>query len=298
MIRLLVLFGLLTWAGESTAASLSGRIFIGSTLLDVLIIAPDTGPGPILSDAITAVPGPSAIGSGGASAFYEASFGRLRARASSAVQAPATLPFGFDFDSGTNGEAGFADIFTINAPGLAGTTGTLRVRLDISGSVTSSASGEDDQFASISNADWLLNLSLGTQEGGFQQRYGGCGMTAGQTADCVLQGSPFGIWTTEEITFTYGTPMELSLALFATTGGRSVEGGSYSASTNLSSTVRWLGLEDVLDANGVPVPAFSVSSDSGTDWALPVPEPAIVGLIALGLTGLGFARSRRARVSG
>lgn len=275
---------------EARAATLRGRVLISSPLLDVAIDRTATGAGPTLTDSDAASSGTTAVGAGGGTAFYEASFGRLRGLASLDTSAPPTLPPSFDFDSGANGEAGFADVLTLSAPGMAGTQGSLRVLLDVRGSAGANAVGQDAPFVSMADANWLVNLGLGFQAGSFQQRTGGCRENQGGGV-CSGYGDPFGVWTSEPITFTFGQATSLSLNLFATVFLRTVEGGSASGSTDLASSVDWLGFADVLDASGAPVATYAVTSESGTDWAVPVPEPASAWLVAVGLGALTRARA-------
>jgi hypothetical protein len=62
----------------------------------------------------------------------------------------------------------------------------------------------------------------------------------------------------------------------------------------------WGGITGVM-AGGNPVPIFTVTSDSGTNWAQsfvsgsPVPEPAVSATLGAGLILIALAGRRRAR---
>ena len=160
-------------AGPASAASLTGRVAVTSKLLDLSIQRPGTGGGPTLSDDFFVTPGSNAVGTGNSSAAYEASFGQLRGRASLQTFGPGTLPFGFDIDGGANGEAAWNDVVTISAPGMAGQSGTFRIRLDLDGSVEGHAAG--------------ANLAQG--------------------GACADFGDPLGLWESTDIGFTYGSAL-------------------------------------------------------------------------------------------
>jgi hypothetical protein len=49
----------------------------------------------------------------------------------------------------------------------------------------------------------------------------------------------------------------------------------------------------VLDANGLPISAALIQSESGFDYTTPVPEPAVASMLMLGLACLGLLRGMR-----
>jgi hypothetical protein len=61
-------------------------------------------------------------------------------------------------------------------------------------------------------------------------------------------------------------------------------------------TLRWQGLDNVLDGHGAPV-SFAVESQSGTNWAeaalSPVPLPASLWVLSGALGALGWTRRRQ-----
>jgi hypothetical protein len=84
--------------------------------------------------------------------------------------------------------------------------------------------------------------------------------------------------------FMIGGPLQLSLSLLADTGS---VGGAPAAprSSTVDVIVRWGGISAV-DVAGTLVP-YTVTSASGTNWALaaPIPEPPIIVLLAIALGG-------------
>ena len=71
--------------------------------------------------------------------------------------------------------------------------------------------------------------------------------------------------------------------------------GHIEASSHMLGTLRWNGITSVLDAGGNPVVAYSVLSESGTDWRVAaVPEPSAAVLSLFGLLAIAAAvRFRR-----
>lgn len=71
-------------------------------------------------------------------------------------------------------------------------------------------------------------------------------------------------------------------------------GVSFEVESSFANTARWLGAS--VEANGAPVSAFTITSDSGFDYATAaVPEPTTLSLIASGLVGLILLARRRPR---
>jgi len=65
---------------------------------------------------------------------------------------------------------------------------------------------------------------------------------------------------------------------------------------NYANSLVWGGISSVIDANGNPIGGFTVSSDSGFDYAQAVPEPSSVVLLISGLGCLiSFSRNRRTK---
>ncbi len=281
-------------ADERRASSLSGAAAVAAGLL---------------ADDASDTAGVTDIGGGSGRARYRAEFGRLKAEGRLSLTAP-LVETRVPFDSGATGVAGFEDIVTMNAPGLAGTQGTLRVRLDVDGSAFGNASGEDTGVSSSVGSAFALDLQLGAAAGGFQQRSGGCtqGQGAAPVDSCVPLGDGFGIWTTAPITFTFGAPTSLALQLAAGVSSRTVRGGETAGAVNLFNTVEWLDMVDVRDASGRLVVGTETTSLSGINWAARMPMPfdpgpstAVPAPFALSILGvfacLLFGRRLRPRLS-
>jgi hypothetical protein len=66
------------------------------------------------------------------------------------------------------------------------------------------------------------------------------------------------------------------------------------ASIDYGDTVRWTGVA-VTDASEVPVPGFAITSESGTQYPIPVPEPGAPSLLLAGAAALGALQLRRDR---
>ena len=304
-------------AAEAGAVPLLfGRVFVASDLISADVVrsmslsdAAAVAAGRVADEAFI-VAGVGDAGDGGGRARYQAEFGRLRAEGQLSVVAPAGGR-SVIFDSSATGLARFEDTVIMNAPGMTGLQGSLRVRVDIDGTVRGSASGLIREFGfsfdSGVGAGWLVDLQLGNMEGGFQQRFGGCrqGIGSPQADGCISYGEAFGVWTSAPITFTFGAPTSLAMQLGAGVSSRTVPGGETAGAADLFNTVEWLDMVDVRDAFGRPVTGFATTSISGTNWAarMPMPfdpgppsaaVPAPAGLPLLGLLAALLLRRRKA----
>jgi len=92
-----------------------------------------------------------------------------------------------------------------------------------------------------------------------------------------------------DVAFVFGQPIDLAFKASATTkiGGGTIQ-GSGQAFIDIN-TIQWQGISELRDASGGLVDGYSVSSDSGTDWARAVPEPNAV-LLGFGVWVLLSAR--------
>jgi hypothetical protein len=208
--------------------------------------------------------------------------------------------------SSAEARGGFTDRFAVNAPGLAGTAGSVTVALVISGAPTLSggpASVPDGQGWGTASS-WKVNFSLlangdgvnweGRRSYGFEPS----GSTTDGTAMFGTQ--PF------TIPFVFGAPLDVAFfgVVEARAGASSTIPGAAAtldsfALLDLGNTIAWGGIVDLRDANGAPVTNFSATSaDTGFDYAhaYAVPEPtACATLLCLAAPALAARRSRADR---
>lgn len=261
---------LLVLAAGSGRAMLTSELFVSSPILGIATMNPSQqgAVGPLVQsfDQVVQV-GTVATGWGAAHVSTDVDYGLCRLGASLDVNALDFDTFSTSIDGGTRATGGFSDFVTINAPGLTGTSGTFVARIDLDGSLVASATGEDSPFASNASADVLLTVSAP----GFEQRSRSCAASHGNPVACF--GDPLGVQVLSPMSFTYGTPFQLTARIDATTYNRTVPNGATAADASFETTVQWLGFQEVRDSGGATVAAYSTSSDSGTDWSQPVPEP-------------------------
>jgi len=217
-------------------------------------------------------------------------YGLFRLRAFLEIVADDFDPASISFDSGTSARGSFSDLVTIDAEGLTGTQGSFVPIVDMSGFLDADATGEDLPFTSFVSASVLITLGPGGQ-----QRGRTCSTMVGAGPACFF-GDPLGVQVFSPIAFTFGTPFLLSLGADTGIFNRTVPGGTSQGEADFLLTVRWLGFEEVLDASQTPVD-FTLSSASGTNWAIPVPEPGgrLVALFALTTIATLAQRTRRQR---
>jgi hypothetical protein len=282
-------------AAAPTRALLSSELFVASEVLGIPAMAPfqqaPTGP---LQDDFDFIDPPPATPFGEVHVSTFVDYGLLRLDARMEIAADDFDPVSTSLDSGTRASGTSHDLVTISAPGLAGTPGTFVARVDLDGFLQASATGDDPPFSSFATADVVLSVAADSIQ---VQRARGCNSNLGPFPAC-LSGDPLGVQVLDPLPFTFGTPFTLRVAADATTFNRTVPGGTTDAIADFAFTVRWLGIQEVADQGGAPVAGFSVGSQSGVDWAQPVPEPAaalaeVVAVAALG--SLARARSCAAR---
>lgn len=93
-----------------------------------------------------------------------------------------------------------------------------------------------------------------------------------------------------------GLPIDIVMSAFASVDANLTFTGWVDVSADFGSTLRWLGISDVVDANGLPVASFTALSPDGADWGsfAPVPIPGAGVLLASALGILGWSvRARR-----
>jgi hypothetical protein len=181
--------------------------------------------------------------------------------------------------------AGFMDTITIDAPGLTGQTATMRIGMDLEG--TLSAGGWPEP---TSGAGGEVNFYLYGPGGGQHQ-------VAVYNSDERVQHFLGG-----NAQIVFGTPFSIHFVV-ALTGGADAasvgeDGPGLAAGAimiaDFQNTFTWTGIQDLRDAGGEPVLDFTVTSLSGTDYRdriVPVPESGTALPVLAGLAAL--ARQRR-----
>jgi hypothetical protein len=236
--------------------------------------------------------------------------------------------------AGANGRAiasaDFGDILHVDAPGRSGERGTLIVPWALSGAWGGGLTGPfprtRQQQASI---EWWFGVTTSFDSETGRGLLGITGVEGVFGAELALNGAGADSWhqigyerpviddSTSSATIPYiwagiqiifGTPiqMEVSLAVealaHASNDGIDPEDPAYlqlrsaEASGDFFHTLRWGGVQQVLDSAGRPVEGWTISADSGTDYAVvnatPVPEPATWATLLAGLLLLWLATRR------
>lgn len=209
--------------------------------------------------------------------------------------------------SSAEARGGFTDRFVVNAPGLAGTLGSVTVALVISGAPTLSggpASVPDGQGWGTASS-WKATFSLVSNgdgvnwDGGRSYGFEPSGSTTDGTAMFGTQAFT--------IPFVFGTPLDVAFSgvVEARAGASSIIPGAPAtldsfALLDLGNTIAWGGIVDLRDASGAPVTSFSATSaDTAFDYAraYAVPEPtACATLLCLAAPALAARRNRAERV--
>jgi hypothetical protein len=234
---------------------------------------------------------------GSAFSSAQASFGVLRTYGDGrAVTRPNGLVYG-------NSVASFQDDMLIDAPGLTGTTGSVKIIITIAGTISSVANGVEplDQY-SYGFAHYQMSVNGGLQATETQQK--------NATGDPNAFTTSFFLDVEQEktIAFTYGTPFTFKLLLQAQ-GAAYTNRGATSIS-DLSHTATWGGFGEVRDNQGATVTNYTASSTSGTNYTQPIlpPQPVVVSRhihtgigpfdIPLPLTGTRGVESRTGGANG
>ena len=245
-----------------------------------------------------------------------ARIGALRAQADATVSSQPPLSTGTTnlMRLSTFSAARFQDTITLTPalPALIGTPGIMTASIAVSGALATSAvhtkaSGLGFE-PTLGAADWRLAIESGsTFLGGLNSArpgfFGAVGVShAGD--------STAGLGPTALVTFSlpivFGAPTDIHVALganaAATVNSAAVvpltSGFTFvTAESIYTATATWNGISSV--RSGATPVAFTVSSASGINYALPVPEPRMATLFALGLLlvswrrWLAFARKDR-----
>jgi len=150
------------------------------------------------------------------------------------------------------------DIVTIDAPGLAGTTGSFTAAMQISGTITATGPCGGNDAAS---ASYSLNGSVFQLSGGIGQiLFGGSNYAR---SPCSIGGTPPPTTRTGIITFTYGVPFRMSYSIQALVV-TDVSSSSATSVGNASIDFRWMGM------TGLP-PGVTLTSALGVKWIAAIP---------------------------
>lgn len=208
-----------------------------------------------------------------ATAEAESGMGWARARSEFSGPNNAAWPGAF-------ATAGWEDLVTISAPGMAGAGGKIRLLVHVQGQLAAQPIG-----------------NVGAQ---LQVRTYGAPGFAGTWATWAGQGQPFFPYaeTVDEVVeletgFVFGQPFELGV--FVRADARTASMGftptaPITASWAELGDLHWAGISGVTNHLGSPVAGWTITSASGIDWSAPVtapvPEPAAWLLLAAGLVTL------------
>jgi hypothetical protein len=237
--------------------------------------------------------GVSGTGSGEAAgqATASAEYGRLRAQAGGAAFGP--FPeFGGGVATGSI-QASWSDVLVIQTgnPSLLNQLGSLLFQIQLSGSLFADAGGADLSNTRASYSVRVESAFCGTVCS--TERFGERDDFGSQGGAAISQGDPIATFTGTPLDFLFGVPFDLNVFLSASAQAvAGVASFTSTASADLGSTLEWGGILELRDGAGNLVTDYAVTSESGTDWSQPVPEPATVVLVAMGLLPLATAARR------
>ena len=165
-----------------------------------------------------------------------------------------------------NTTADWRENVTINAPGRAGTQGTVTFRYRIEGFVQvqgSDNTGDNHTHASVTRYFHFKGVDTN-------------GSTYGVALDRIPHenGENFLNQTsTYTGTFTFGEPFLLGMQIEGGCGSYNYRGGK----AKLQASAKWRGIASITDAEGKPVTNFVVSSETGFDYATASPRLWVAG---------------------
>jgi hypothetical protein len=179
----------------------------------------------------------------------------------------------------TDARASFEDTITVTSPGREGQTAQVVASTRLTGFVDLTGSGK---------GSFAINVGVGPQ------------VVAGESQSCFADsptgcdGRPYPAFFEEVIPVVFevqlGVPTSLRMILVAGADRSALLTSPGTSDVNFGSTAYWGGIEEVT-ASGEPI-AFAVASESGTDYAVPAPEPGRAALVLAGALGLAGAGRR------
>lgn len=172
-----------------------------------------------------------------------------------------------DLNLGATSDGTYNDLATIHAPGLAGTSGTATAHVSFEGSLGGAGT------------TWQATFSTSVYVNGIgEHRFSGDSSAFGPT------GEPLPMMVDVFFSFTYGSPFGITVLQSA-----GVSSNQGSAFANFESTTRWEGITDIRDSGANLVTNATLDSASGADYLNPVPEPATLSVLFIGVA-LGLRR--------
>jgi hypothetical protein len=287
-----------------------------------------------LAGTITSGGAPLQLDAGSAGASAYAGYGVLGASAIVSVRsAPVSKERPAETNGQARAGASFADELTITRAGpVTGGRGSLRVAWQLSGSWGGGLTGPLPRRLEQASADWNLHITTGTARenageqfevfseviasGEFYQdrefteisSMSSHRVAPGNGGFVVDSQSQTGalppIWT--ELSFVFGVPFRLGVSLGIDAQARAtnlkidLDDPAYlqlrtaEAYGQFGHTLRWGGVQQVLDASGQTVSGWTVRSESGIDYAVAnttaVPEPSVWLLMLPGLAMVAWRR--------
>jgi hypothetical protein len=180
------------------------------------------------------------------------------------------------------------DNLTFHIPGAPdGTAGSFTYELMVSGNLAATTD--------LGAASWSLQTNIG---GGVSDLVVGGHLATASASIPGFSGNPYGVFFATGH-FQSGLPAPLQITFEGASQARFITPGVPGSASD-DSQLFWGGITGVI-AGGNPVPSFTVTSDSGTDWAQsfipgsPVPEPAVSATLGAGLILIALAGRRKLR---
>jgi hypothetical protein len=201
-------------------------------------------------------------------------------------------------------ETSFADTFRIDAPGLTGKEGLFTAEVIMPFTLTVEHGVYSRQYL---YEDIQVDAMDGHSWNKYQLSVGNDGLFGPYTL--LHNGSPIPTNSRMilEVPFIYGDPISIQGHLNTGVAANTpLTITSFKAAMDASHSLVWEGISRITDSQGRQVTDYTLTSDSGTNWArnmaTPVPEPAqgllmLAGLAVLGGTKVGGRRHGNARRS-
>lgn len=162
---------------------------------------------------------------------------------------------------GGGAQAYFTDDLTIDAAGLAGSSGTLTVKFKLDGSITCSGGG-DSSRASYADCHYEFRKNGSILSEDYYLMY----------FDGTTEGNNFlGQERSVQVPFVFGQPMELKL--FIESAARAYNYRGADAIADFEHTVTWGGFVSVKDANSSEVTNYTATANSGANFVEPITPP-------------------------